>query len=105
MESENNIITGFELSQNYPNPFNPSTTIEYSILRSSSQSNGLLERYAISLKVYDALGQEVSTLVNKKQSSGKYQVLFDAKNMATGIYIYELKAGQFTQSKKMLLLR
>ena len=99
----------FELFQNYPNPFNPSTTIKYSIPTSPqpspSQGEGAREGLIVSLKVYDILGREVATLVNKEQAPGKYGVMFHSRNLASGIFYYELKAGSFIQSRKMILLK
>ncbi|HPN39135.1 MAG TPA: choice-of-anchor A family protein [Melioribacteraceae bacterium] len=92
---ENIQVNIFELGQNFPNPFNPSTTIMYQI-----PTNGI-----VSLKIYNILGQEVSTLINEYQVSGKYSVVFNAKNLASGMYIYQLKAGNITQSKKLMLLK
>ncbi|GAB4136513.1 MAG: hypothetical protein Fur0015_08800 [Ignavibacteriales bacterium] len=98
--SENNdVATGFSLSQNYPNPFNPTTTIEFSI---PDVGTGL----ALSvLKVYDMLGREVATLVNEQKSPGNYEVKFDGNNLASGVYFYQLRAGEFSQTKKMILMR
>jgi PKD repeat protein len=87
--------TGYKLSQNYPNPFNPSTQISYSIPNSEF----------VSLKIYDVLGREVTTLVNGVQSASNYSVNFDAGKLSSGIYFYTLKAGNFVETKKMLLLR
>jgi hypothetical protein len=89
------IPSGFTLEQNYPNPFNPTTKIEYSI------SKDVL----VSLKVYNILGQEVASLVNQKQTPDKYVVNFDASKLSSGVYIYTLKAGTFTTSKKMILMK
>ena len=89
------IVNNFNLEQNYPNPFNPSTTINYS----------LAERSAVTLKVYDVLGNEVANLVNTTQEAGKHNVTFDAANLASGLYIYTLNTGNFTSSKKMMLLK
>ncbi len=94
LESTETVET-FELSQNYPNPFNPATTIKYSI---PSESD-------VSVKVYDIIGKEVATLVNTKQTAGNYSVQFDASNLASGIYIYRINAGIFTETKKMTLLK
>ena len=85
----------YTLSQNYPNPFNPGTKIKYRIK----------EREFVSLKVYDVLGREVAILVNKEQSVGNYEVLFNASTLTSGIYFYKLQSGNFSQSKKMVLLR
>lgn len=85
----------FNLSQNYPNPFNPSTTISYSLT-----SNSLVQ-----LKIFNILGQEIETLVNEEKPSGNYQVVFDANNLSSGIYFYKIQAGEFTSTKKMILLK
>ena len=85
----------FSLGQNYPNPFNPSTTISFSILNSEF----------ITLKVFDVLGNEVATLINEEKSAGSYQVEFDASALTSGIYFYKLQAGNFIETKKMILLR
>ena len=85
----------FNVSQNYPNPFNPSTKIKYS-----------LNQYGyVSLKVYDVLGKEVATLVNEDKSVGNYEVSFNASNLASGIYYYQFRAGEFVETKKMILLK
>lgn len=89
------IVNNFNLEQNYPNPFNPSTTINYT----------LGERSAVKLKVYDVLGNEVANLVNTTQEAGKHSINFDGANLASGLYIYTLNTGNFTSSKKMMLLK
>ena len=89
------VISDFQLEQNYPNPFNPSTNIKYT----------LSERSVVSLKVYDVLGNEVATLVNSSQEAGAYDVNFNAANLASGLYLYTLKAGNFASTKKMMLLK
>jgi len=91
----NRIITDFKLEQNYPNPFNPTTSIKYS----------LPEQEFISLKIFDILGKEVATLVNEIKPSGNYEVQFDASNLSSGVYFYQLRAGNFTETKKMLLAK
>jgi len=92
---KNSAITDYELYQNYPNPFNPNTTISYSI-----KKNGLT-----SLKVYDILGKEVATLVNENEAAGNYSVEFNAEQLPSGIYIYRLTSGNFTASKKLILMK
>ena len=97
----------FNLSQNYPNPFNPTTTIKYQIPEHSAQTNVASDFSPsnVELKIYDILGREITTLVNEKQNSGNYKVIFDASNLSSGVYYYQLKIGRFTETKKMLLLR
>jgi hypothetical protein len=88
----------FSLSQNYPNPFNPSTNIQYTV---GSQQ-------FVTLKIYDVLGNEVATLVNEESAAGgagEYEVEFNAINLPSGIYFYQLKAGSFIQTRKMLLIK
>ncbi|MBK7228417.1 MAG: T9SS type A sorting domain-containing protein [Ignavibacteriales bacterium] len=85
----------FILEQNYPNPFNPSTCIQYAIS----------SRQFVTLKVYDVLGNEVATLVNEYCNAGNYEVDFDAGKIASGVYYYQLKTGDFVETKKMILLR
>jgi chitinase len=89
------IASGFYLYDNYPNPFNPSTKIEYYIPETSF----------VTLKVFDILGIEVSTLVNEMKFTGKHNINFDAADLSSGLYTYVLSAGNFLQSKKMLLLK
>jgi hypothetical protein len=84
-----------ELFQNYPNPFNPTTVIEYQIPQSSF----------VSLKAFDALGNEVATLVNEEKSTGIYKVKFDATHLSSGIYFYKLQSGNFIETKKMVLIK
>ncbi|MCP5061579.1 MAG: T9SS type A sorting domain-containing protein [Ignavibacteriae bacterium] len=92
--------TQFELKQNYPNPFNPSTAIKYSIANVVSEN-----LRSVQLKIYDILGREVTTLVNKKQKPGKYEVKFNARNLTSGLYFYRLKTEEFLQTKKMMYLK
>ena len=87
--------TRFVLNQNYPNPFNPSTTIEFQIPNSDFTT----------LKVYDILGKEISTLVSKKLNPGNHTYTFDGNNLASGIYYYQLVAGEYREVKNMILLR
>jgi hypothetical protein len=87
--------TATQLLPNYPNPFNPSTTIEYVL--------GL--RSPVSIKIYDVLGREVATLVDEVKQPGVYTVRWDASKQSSGVYIYRLQAGEFVQTKKMIVLR
>jgi aminopeptidase N len=101
VKNEDAIIYNFSLEQNYPNPFNPSTTIKYSL----PSSVKTLRAMSVQLKVYDILGREIQTLVNKEQVPGNYEVQFDASKITSGIYFYKLQSGSFVESRKMLLLR
>ncbi|HEY7751240.1 MAG TPA: T9SS type A sorting domain-containing protein, partial [Ignavibacteriaceae bacterium] len=83
------------LSQNYPNPFNPTTNFEFRIVESGF----------VNLKVYDILGNEVATLVDEFKPTGRYDVEFDASGLSSGIYFYKLRAGDFTETKKMILMK
>ncbi|MCF8242751.1 MAG: T9SS type A sorting domain-containing protein [Melioribacteraceae bacterium] len=94
----------FKLSQNYPNPFNPTTTIKYSIPSSVGDEN-FRPLHMVTLKVYDILGSEAETLVNELKAPGNYKVEFDATNLAGGIYFYQLRAGNFSDVKKFILLK
>jgi hypothetical protein len=93
-----NTPNDFKLEQNYPNPFNPTTVIKYSIPVAKSATK-------VVLKVYDILGKEVATLVNKEQSAGKYSISFNANKLSAGIYFYQIRAGQFLETKKMTLIK
>ncbi len=92
---DNKILSSFVLEQNFPNPFNPNTTIQFQIPDFGFTT----------LKVYDVLGNEVATLVDEYQSAGEYEVEFVGDGLTSGIYFYQLIAGNFVQSKKMILLR
>lgn len=85
----------FVLEQNFPNPFNPTTTISYSIPSDNF----------VSIKLYDVLGNEVITLVNEQKQAGRYEMLFNASNIASGVYYYQINSGSFTQTRKLMLLR
>lgn len=89
------IPTKFELKGNYPNPFNPSTTIEFAVPIETE----------VTLAIYDVLGRTVGTLVNETKPAGTYQITFDASGLASGLYIYRMKAGDYTNSKKMLFIK
>ena len=85
----------YALHQNYPNPFNPSTTIEFALPKSAF----------VTLKVYNLLGEEVATLVAEQRAAGIHKLNWDAKGLASGIYLYQLEAGNYVQSKKLILMR
>ena len=85
----------FALYSNYPNPFNPSTKIRYAIANTAFTT----------LKVYSLLGEEVESLINEEKSPGVYEVNFDATSLTSGTYLYKLQAGNFTETKKMILLK
>ena len=95
VEDELSIPESFSLRQNFPNPFNPATKIKFSIPTSKF----------VTLKVYDALGNEVAILVNEEKPSGDYEVEFNASGFTSGVYFYKLQAGNFNETKKMLLLK
>ena len=94
-DKNNSIPTAYSLAQNYPNPFNPTTTINFSVPKTS----------LVNLKVYDLLGREVSTLVNENKPTGIYSVQFNANKLVSGIYFYRMQAGDFVQTKKLILLK
>ena len=85
----------YNLYQNYPNPFNPTTTIKFSIQKPGT----------VTLKIYNILGQEVSTLINREMNTGSYSISFDASRLSSGVYFYSIKSGSFVQTKKMMLLK
>lgn len=95
VEESEQLPIHFNLFQNYPNPFNPITIIKYS----------LLERALVSLKIYDALGREISILVTEEKNPGYHQVEFKGDHLSSGIYYYSLRAGKNVQTKKLLLLK
>lgn len=89
------ISNGFALNQNYPNPFNPITFIKYTVQSKSG----------VTLKVYDSMGKEITELVNEIQQQGTYEVKFDASNLSSGIYYYKFTADNFSETKKMILIK
>lgn len=93
----------FTLNQNYPNPFNPTTIINYTVPNVVDAFNASATK--ISLKVYDVLGNEIITLVNEQKPPGNYSIEFDANNLTSGIYFYKLSVGEFSETKKMVLIR
>jgi len=101
-EYDDVIPKSFELFQNYPNPFNPTTKIQYEV---GSLPTGQAGNQFASLKIYDLLGKNVATLVNEEKPAGSYEVEFDASGLPSGIYIYRLTAGNFSSSKKLIVLK
>ena len=95
VEDEETLPTEYALEQNYPNPFNPATTFRYSI---STQSK-------VVIKVFDILGNEITTLIDEEKSVGTYELRWNAVNLPSGVYFYQLKAGDYVDTKKMILLR
>ena len=94
-DKQNNLPTNFSLQQNYPNPFNPSTTINYSVPKTSF----------VTIKVYNVLGREIKTLVNEKKSFGNYSVQFSGSSLSSGIYFYRMQSGNYSQTKKLIILK
>ena len=91
----------FTLNQNYPNPFNPSTSIRFQVPLNKGGFRGL----SVQLTIYDILGKEVEVLVNEQLQPGTYSVEWNASNFASGIYFYSLTAGDFIQTRKMVLIK
>jgi hypothetical protein len=89
------ILADYKLMQNFPNPFNPSTTIEYNIT----------EQEQVILKIYDAIGNEITTLVDGLKSKGRHSVVLDGSNLSSGVYFYKIEAGNFSNTKKIVLLK
>ena len=85
----------YELSNAYPNPWNPTTTIRYQVP----------VNILVTIKVFDALGREVSTLVNEVKSAGNYELTFNGKGLSSGVYYYQMKAGNFIETKKITLIK
>jgi hypothetical protein len=90
-----NVPNNYILEQNYPNPFNPSTKINFAIPKS-----GL-----VTIKIYDILGKEISTLINEYLSAGNYSVNFNGGNIPSGVYFYRLEANRYITTKKMLMIK
>jgi len=95
INNKQNKPLSFELNQNFPNPFNPSTKIRYSVANTSF----------VKLKVYDILGREIAELVNEEKPAGIYEADFEGSLLASGVYIYRIQAGNFIETKKMILLK
>ena len=95
VEDKNQIKESYRLDQNYPNPFNPATTLSFVIGHQSF----------VTLKIYNILGEEVATIVNKELPEGNYKYQWDASGLASEVYIYQLKAGNFVNTKKLILMK
>lgn len=95
IDNEIKLPIQFMLNQNYPNPFNPTTIIKYQIPELSY----------VRIKVFDVIGNEIEALVNEEKSAGEYEIEFDGTNLTSGVYFYQLRAGDYTETKKMILLR
>ena len=100
IENEGQHPTAFALLQNYPNPFNPTTTLRYDIPENSH----------VTITIYDMLGRQVKTLINQTQDAGFISVIWDATNdfgkpVSAGVYLYQIQAGEFVQTRKMVLLK
>ena len=83
------------MQQNYPNPFNPSTTFRYSIAKQSK----------VLIRIYDITGKEIETLVDEEKPVGTYELTWKASNLSSGVYFYQLQAGDFVETKKMILMK
>lgn len=95
IEEVETIPTEFALYQNYPNPFNPGTLIKYQVP----------EKSFVLIRVYDLLGAELATLVNEEKSAGSYEITFNAQDLSSGVYFYQIKANNFVSTKKLVLLK
>ncbi len=95
LNSDNDLPKEFSLKQNYPNPFNPETNIQYDLPSDNF----------VSIKIFDITGKEITTLVNEFKTAGRYSIGFNGSNLASGIYYYKIEAGNFTQVRKMILLK
>jgi len=102
VNEEGSIINKFTLAQNYPNPFNPTTTIKFTIPNVETPYKASLQTKLI---VFDILGREVRTLINKPMQSGEYEVEFDGTNLPSGVYFYRLEVGKYSEIKKMIYLK
>lgn len=99
------ISTNFSLEQNYPNPFNPATTIQYAVGSGPVGNNSNNNEQLVTLKVYDMLGREITTLVNEEKKPGNYKVTFNSSkyNLSSGVYFYRIQTGEFSQTRKFIL--
>jgi hypothetical protein len=103
INSESQLRNTFKLSPNYPNPFNPTTTISYTI--PSNVESNFSNVFDVQLKIYDILGEEIATVVDQRQNPGEYSVNFDGSELSSGFYYYQLRAGDFVRTRKMILLK
>lgn len=90
-----NRISDFQLYQNYPNPFNPKTSISFSVPT----------REQVTLKIFDSVGREITTLVNEVKETGNYSIVFDASSLTSGVYFYQMRAGKYSETRKLILLK
>jgi hypothetical protein len=95
VQQEGDVPKKFSLSQNYPNPFNPATVIRY----------GLPEKSHVHVEVFNLLGESVALLVDTEQDAGFHELRFDALNLASGVYVYRMRAGDFVETKKLVVLK
>jgi hypothetical protein len=100
IKDSENLLNNYSLSQNYPNPFNPNTKIKFNVAEALNASTT-----NVLLKVYDILGNEITTLLNEQKPPGTYEIEFNAQNLASGVYFYQINIGSFNQVRKMLLLK
>jgi len=95
ISGNNEVTVSFSLKQNFPNPFNPVTKIEFEIP----------QKKFVQLIIYDALGREVTKLINEELTAGSHEVVWNAENFVSGVYFYKIKAGNFTDTKRMVLVK
>lgn len=91
----NELVNSYQLSQNFPNPFNPSTKIKFSVPNSTN----------VSLKIFNNTGQEIAELINEKLNNGSYEINWDASGFTSGVYFYKIQSNDFTETKKMFLVK
>lgn len=101
INEKDKLPSGYQLSQNFPNPFNPATIIRYTI----GEPGNTIGLQFVSLKIYDLLGNEITTLVNEEKPAGVYEAVWKPENLPSGTYFYKLEAGNFVETKKMILLK
>jgi len=101
------VPSGYSLAQNYPNPFNPTTSIRYTLSSGEgrTEDGGRTTPAHVCLRIYNVVGQEVATLVDGEQEAGYYTVTWNASDVASGVYFYRLTAGEFTATRRMVLMK